>query len=79
MVYVVALACLWAAVGALVFFGRADIGLPQRAWLTVGASVVFGFIGYIDVSSIYQTVRTNPAAVAKQLATPYSSHRSVPN
>ena len=66
MLYVLLLACLWSAVGALVFFVRADITLPQRVGLTIGTSVLFGVVGWIDVSSIYHTVRSDPALIAKQ-------------
>ena len=66
MLYVLLLACLWSAVGALVFFVRADITLPQRVGLTIGTSVLFGVVGWIDVSSIHHTVHSDPAVIAKQ-------------
>jgi hypothetical protein len=66
MLYVLLLACLWSAVGALVFFVRADITLPQRVGLTIGTAVLFGVVGWIDVSSIYHTVHSDPAVIAKQ-------------
>jgi hypothetical protein len=67
MMYVLLLALLWSAVGALVFFVRADISRRQRLGLTVGTALVFGVIGWIDVSSIYQTVRSDPAVIAKEV------------
>ena len=65
MFYVVTLAFLWAAVGALVFFVRANMTLPQRLGLTIATSVVFGAVGWIDVSSIVHDVRSGPAVIAK--------------
>jgi hypothetical protein len=64
MVYVLVLACLWSAVGALVFFVRGNITLRQRLGLTVVTSVLFGAIGWLDVSSIYHDVRSGPAVIA---------------
>jgi hypothetical protein len=68
MVYVVLLAFLWSAVGALVFFVRANITRRQRVALTIGTSVAFGVIGWVDVSSIYHTVHSGPAMIAKASA-----------
>ena len=59
MVYLLVLTCIWAAVGALVFFVRADITLPQRLALTIVTAVVFGAVGWVDVSSIFQTAHSN--------------------
>jgi hypothetical protein len=70
MVYVLVLACLWSAVGALVFFVRAKITLPQRLALTIGTSLVFGAVGWFDVSSIFRDARSNPPVVAKGLVKP---------
>jgi len=64
MVYVLVLACLWSAVGALVFFVRVNITLRQRLGLTVVTSLLFGAIGWLDVSSIYHDVRSGPAVIA---------------
>jgi len=66
MMYVLLLALLWSAVGALVFFVRADITRHQRLGLTVVAALVFGAIGWVDVSSIYHTAHTGPAVIAKR-------------
>jgi hypothetical protein len=66
MVYVLLLACLWSAVGALVFFVRANITLRQRLVLTIGTSLVFGAVGWVDVSSIFHDARSNPPAMAKE-------------
>jgi hypothetical protein len=66
MFYVVTLAFLWAAVGALVFFVRAKMTLPQRLGLTIATSIVFGMVGWIDVSSIVHAVRSGPAVIAKE-------------
>ncbi len=66
MVTVLMLACLWAAVGALVFFVRANITFPQRLGLTIGTSLVFGIIGWVDMSSIYHTIRSDRAVIAKE-------------
>ena len=52
MTYVLMLAVLWAAVGALVFFVRTSMSLPWRLGLTIGTSLVFGVVGWVDVSSI---------------------------
>lgn len=59
MVYLLVLTCIWAAVGALVFFVRADITLPQRLALTIVTAVVFGAVGWVDVSSIVQSAHSN--------------------
>lgn len=59
MVYLLMLTCMWSAVGALVFFVRADISLPQRLALTIVTALVFGAVGWVDVSSIYQTAHSN--------------------
>ena len=67
MHYVLLLALLWSAVGALVFFVRANITLPQRLGLTIGTSLAFGVIGWIDISSIYHDAHSNPAVIAKEL------------
>ena len=66
MIYVLLLALLWSAVGALVFFVRADITSRQRLGLTVATALVFGVIGWVDVSSIYGSVHSGPAVVAKE-------------
>ena len=66
MVYVLLLALVWSAVGALVFFVRADITRRQRLGLTVVAALVFGVIGWVDVSSIYHTVHSGPSLIAKR-------------
>jgi hypothetical protein len=65
MIYVLLLAFVWSAVGALVFFVRANVTLTQRLALTIGTSLAFGVIGWVDVSSIYQTVHSNSAVIAK--------------
>jgi hypothetical protein len=52
VIYVLMLACLWAAVGALVFFVRTSMTLPRRLVLAFGTSLVFGVVGWVDVSSI---------------------------
>jgi hypothetical protein len=70
MIYVLLLACLWSAVGASVFFVRADISLRQRLALTIATSVVFGAVGWLDVSSIYDAVRSGPAVIAKEAVRP---------
>jgi hypothetical protein len=62
MIYVLMLAVLWAAVGALVFFVRTSMSLPRRLGLTIGTSLVFGVVGWVDVSSI---VRADPAVIAR--------------
>jgi hypothetical protein len=59
MVYLLVITCLWAAVGALVFFVRADVTLPQRLALTIFTAVVFGAVGWVDVSSIFETAHSN--------------------
>jgi hypothetical protein len=66
MIYVLLLAFLWSAVGALVFFVRADITSRQRLGLTLATALVFGVIGWVDVSSIYNSVHSGPAVVAKE-------------
>jgi hypothetical protein len=70
MVYVVVLAGIWSAVGALVFFVRANISLPQRVGLTIGTAVVFGIVGWVDVSSIYRTVHPAQPVMAKDSVRP---------
>jgi len=65
VVYVIVFAAIWSAVGALVFFLRANLSVPQRVRLTIATSVVFGIVGWVDVSSIYHTVRPGAAVVAK--------------
>lgn len=62
MMYALMLAVLWAAVGALVFFVRTSMSLPRRLGLTVGTSLVFGVVGWVDISSI---VRADPAFTAR--------------
>jgi hypothetical protein len=62
MIYVLMLAVLWAAVGALVFFVRTSMSLPRRLGLTVATSLVFGVVGWVDVSSI---VRADPAVTER--------------
>jgi len=59
MAYLLMLTCMWSAVGALVFFVRADISLPQRLALTIVTALVFGAVGWVDVSSIYQAAHSN--------------------
>jgi hypothetical protein len=66
MVYVFLLAFLWAAVGGSVFFVRARMTLPQRVALTIATSIVFGAVGWIDVSSIVNSSHSGPAVVAKE-------------
>jgi hypothetical protein len=66
VVYVLMLSCLWAAVGALVFFVPANVSLRRRLGRTIGTALVFGAVGWVDVSSIYHTVRADPALIAKQ-------------
>jgi len=66
MVYVLILSCLWAAVGALVFFVPAAVSLPHRLGLTIVTSLVFGAVGWVDVSSIYHTIRSDPTVIAKE-------------
>jgi hypothetical protein len=70
MDYVLVLACLWSVVGALVFFVRANISLRQRLGLTVVTSLLFGAIGWLDVSSIYHDARSAPAVMAKESTRP---------
>jgi hypothetical protein len=65
MAYVLLLAFVWSAVGALVFFVRANVTLPQRVVLTIGTSLAFGVIGFVDVSSIYHSAHSGPALIAK--------------
>ena len=67
MIYVLLLAFLWSAVGALVFFVRADITSRQRLGLTLATALVFGVIGWVDVSSIYNGVHSGPAVMAKEM------------
>ena len=74
MVYVLLLAFLWSAVGALVFFVRAKITRPQRLALTIGTSLAFGVIGFVDVSSIYHSAHSLPAVMAK--ASSQAEHRA---
>jgi hypothetical protein len=62
MIYVLMLAFLWAAVGALVSSARTSMCLPRRLGLTIGTSLVFGVVGWIDVSSI---VRPDPTVVGR--------------
>ena len=64
MIYEVVLAALWSAVGALVFLERTNMSLPQRLGLTIATSLVFGVVGWIDVSSILHTIRADPAVIA---------------
>jgi len=66
MVYVLMLTCLWSAVGALVFFVRADITLRQRRALAIGTALVFGFVGWVDLSSIYHTAHSGRTLIANQ-------------
>jgi hypothetical protein len=70
MLYVLMLACLWAAVGALVIFVRADVTSPQRVGLTIVTSLVFGVVGWMDVSSIVHSVHSHPAVIANGLVRP---------
>jgi uncharacterized membrane protein YccC len=65
VVYVIVFAGIWSAVGALVYFVRGNLSVPQRVGLTIATSVVFGIVGWVDVSSIYHTVRPGAAVVAK--------------
>jgi hypothetical protein len=67
MVYVLLLALLWAAVGALVYFVRANITLSQRVALTAAVSLVFGIIGWVDMSSIYHAPHAASSVIAKEL------------
>jgi hypothetical protein len=62
MTYVLMLAFLWAAVGALVFFARTSMSLPRRLGLTIGTSLLFGVVGWIDISSI---VQPDPTVIGK--------------
>jgi hypothetical protein len=57
MIYVLMLAVLWAAVGALVFFVRTSMSLPRRLELTIATSLVFGVVGWVDVSSIVRALQ----------------------
>ena len=66
MAYVLMLACLWSVVGALVFFVRANLSLTQRLALTIGTSVAFGVIGWVDMSTIYHSVNSGPTTIAKE-------------
>jgi hypothetical protein len=77
MVQVVVLAFIWSAVGASVFFSARDVRLPQRLGLTLVTSLVFGAVGWVDVSSISRDVHSGPAATAKQLAGPAFRQSSV--
>ena len=70
MIYVLMLAGLWSAVGALVFFVRTNMSLPRRLGLTIGTSLVFGVVGWFDVASIFHDARSNPPAMAKELVRP---------
>ena len=63
-IYEMILAGLWAAVGALVFLQRTNMSLPQRLGLTIATALVFGVVGWIDVSSIFHTLRGEPIAIA---------------
>jgi hypothetical protein len=66
VIYVLIFACLWAAVGASVFFVRSDITLRQRLAVTISSAVAFAVIGWIDVSSIVHSVHSDHAAFAKR-------------
>jgi hypothetical protein len=66
MLYVLLLACVWSAVGALVYFVRAKITFRQRLVLTIGTSLVFGAIGWVDVASIYHAAHSNSSVIAKE-------------
>ena len=70
MIYVLVLAGIWSAVGALVFFVHANISLPQRVGLTIGTAVVFGIVGWVDVSSIYRTVHPAQPVMATDSVRP---------
>jgi len=71
VVYVLLVACIWSVVGALgVFFLRANISLRKRLGLTFATSVLFGIVGWVDVSSIYHTTRSDPGLMAKQSVGP---------
>lgn len=63
--YVLMLAALWSAVGGLMFFIRADITSRQRLALTVATSLLFGAVGWLDVSSIYHGAHAQPAILSK--------------
>jgi hypothetical protein len=67
MIYVFVFALLWSAVGASVFFLRADVTSRQRLGLTLVTALVFGVIGWVDVSSIYRTAHAGPAVIAKEV------------
>jgi len=67
MIYVLGFALLWSAVGASVFFRRADVTSRQRLGLTLATALVFGVIGWVDVSSIYHSAHTGPAVMAKEV------------
>jgi hypothetical protein len=67
MIYVFVFALLWSAVGASVFFLRADVTSRQRLGLTLVTALLFGVIGWVDVSSIYHTAHTGPAVIAKEV------------
>jgi hypothetical protein len=64
IVYLLMLSGLWSAVGALVFFARARISRSQRLCLTIVTSLVFGAVGFVDMSSILHAA-SNPAVIAK--------------
>jgi hypothetical protein len=61
------LAGLWSAFGGLMFFVRANITLRQRLALTILTSILFGIVGWVDVSSIYYATRAEPAVLSKRL------------
>jgi hypothetical protein len=67
MIYVLMFAVLWAAVGALVFFVRTSMRLRRRLGLTIGTSLVFGIVGWFDVSSI---VQSDPTVMARRSVRP---------
>ena len=64
-IYVLMLAVLWSAVGASVFFLRTHMSLAQRLGLTIATSLVFGAVGWVDVSSIFHAVRADADVVAR--------------
>jgi hypothetical protein len=63
--YVVMLVALWSAVGGLMFFVRADLTARQRLALTVVTSLVFGAVGWVDISSIHHGMHA-PSAIASK-------------
>jgi hypothetical protein len=67
MVYVLIFSCLWAAVGASVFFVRSNITLRQRLGLTISSAVAFAVIGWIDVSSIVHSAHSDHSAFVKRI------------